>query len=91
MAVEPAAAGAARTVFLTGPPAVHRGEVLLLAADVTLYGSRNPADHQIHGTSACGTLSGPDDGCSPLITVLGAWSRCVRPPAARAASTAAAT
>ena len=72
VAVKLAAAGSTRTAFLTGPLTVHRGEVLLLADGVTLYGSRNPASYQISGKSTCGTLSSSNNGCSPLITVSGA-------------------
>jgi pectin methylesterase-like acyl-CoA thioesterase/polygalacturonase len=65
-------AGGANTAFLTGPLTVHQGEVLLIDSGVTLYGSRNPADYQVSGKPACGTLSTGSGGCKPLIQVSGA-------------------
>ncbi|MER6122552.1 glycosyl hydrolase family 28 protein [Streptomyces sp. NPDC001795] len=65
-------ASGTRTAFLTGPITVPKGVVLLLDSPVTLYGSRNPADYQISGKPACGTVASSSGGCKPLITVSGA-------------------
>ncbi|WP_063752897.1 pectinesterase family protein [Streptomyces sp. NRRL S-350] len=72
VAVRLKAADATRTAFLTGPLTVHQGEVLLLDDNVTLYGSRNPADYQVNGKPTCGTLASSSGGCKPLISVAGA-------------------
>ncbi|RAG86093.1 hypothetical protein DN069_08470 [Streptacidiphilus pinicola] len=66
------AAASSRTAFLSGPLTVHRGEVLLLDPTVTLFGSRNPANYQVSGKPACGTLASSSGGCAPLVTVAGA-------------------
>ena len=58
--------------FLTGPLTVHAGEVLLIDSGATLYGSRNPANYQVSGKPACGTLATSEGGCRPLIQVSGA-------------------
>ncbi|WP_158714157.1 glycoside hydrolase family 28 protein [Kitasatospora aureofaciens] len=72
VAVRLQATDSGHNAFLTGPLAVHRGEVLLLDSGVTLYGSRNPADYQISGKPRCGTLASSGGGCKPLISVAGA-------------------
>ncbi|MFJ8623221.1 glycoside hydrolase family 28 protein [Kitasatospora sp. NPDC093550] len=72
VAVRLHAADPAHNAFLSGPLTIHQGEVLLLDSDVTLYGSRNPADYQVSGKPRCGTLASSGGGCKPLIGVAGA-------------------
>ncbi|MFJ9776953.1 glycoside hydrolase family 28 protein [Kitasatospora sp. NPDC101157] len=72
VAVRLQATDSGHNAFLTGPLAVHQGEVLLLDSGVTLYGSRNPADYQVSGKPRCGTLASSGGGCKPLISVAGA-------------------
>ncbi|MFC1441572.1 glycosyl hydrolase family 28 protein [Streptacidiphilus sp. N1-10] len=66
-----AATDSTHKAFLSGPVTVHAGEVLVINATVTLYGSLNAADYQVSGKPTCGTLSSSEGGCSPLITVSG--------------------
>ncbi|CAM5653653.1 Polygalacturonase OS=Kitasatospora aureofaciens OX=1894 GN=HS99_0033460 PE=3 SV=1 [Kitasatospora aureofaciens] len=44
----------------------------MLDSGATLFGSRNPADYQLSGKPACGTLAPSSGGCRPLISVAGA-------------------
>ncbi|MBT1620544.1 polygalacturonase [Curtobacterium flaccumfaciens pv. poinsettiae] len=55
--------------FLSGPLQLHAGEILLLAPEVTLFASRNPADFQAPGGVACGTISSKENGCVPFISL----------------------
>jgi len=57
--------------FLSGALKIHKGEVLLVDSNVTLYGSLNPADYQVPGGPTCGTLDSTGEGCNPLIDVPG--------------------
>ena len=80
--------------FLTGPLTLGQGVVLVLDSDVTLFGSRNPANYQVSGSPTCGTIASTKGGCFPLITVSGANAGIegVRAATAtRARSTAGAT
>ncbi|HJP72811.1 MAG TPA: glycosyl hydrolase family 28 protein [Pseudonocardiaceae bacterium] len=74
-AVELKASGSS-TAFLSAPLTINGGEVLLVDAGVTLYASRNPADYQVAGAPACGTIGASDGstmgtatGCKPFISV----------------------
>ncbi len=71
-------ASGGNAAFLSGPLTINTGEVLLVDAGVTLYASRNPADYQVSGQPACGTLGASDGstlgtatGCVPFIAVRG--------------------
>lgn len=68
------------TDFLSGPLTVRQGEVLLLDPTVTLYASRNPADYQIAGREACGTVGRSGGGCAPLLTLSGAHTGLASAP-----------
>jgi len=71
-------AGGSDSAFLSAPLTVNSGEVLLVDAGVTLFASRNPADYQVSGQPACGTLGASDGstlgtatGCVPFISIRG--------------------
>jgi polygalacturonase len=52
--------------FLSGPLELRRGVTLLIDADTTLYGSRDPRLYDVsHGS--CGVVSSTGAGCKPLI------------------------
>ncbi|AUG81952.1 polygalacturonase [Kitasatospora sp. MMS16-BH015] len=72
VAVRLHASDTTHNAFLSGPLTVHQGEVLVLDSGVTLFGSRKPADYQLSGKPACGTLASSSGGCRPLISVAGA-------------------
>ena len=69
-------ASSSGTAFLSAPLTINAGEVLLVDAGVTLYASRNPADYQVAGQPACGTIGvsdgstmGTATGCKPFISI----------------------
>ncbi|UIN31983.1 glycoside hydrolase family 28 protein [Microbacterium binotii] len=74
------AASGPLTDFLTAPLTVRQGEVLVLDSVVTLYASRNPADYQIAGREACGTVGRSGGGCAPLLTLSGAHTGLTSAP-----------
>lgn len=57
--------------FLSGPLSLPAGVDLVVASGATLYASRNPANYQVLGQAACGTVESSDNGCKPFITVTG--------------------
>ncbi len=57
--------------FLSGPLSLPGGVVLVIEDGATLYASRNPADYQVPGAHACGTVASSDNGCAPFINVTG--------------------
>jgi polygalacturonase len=54
-------------VFLAGPLQLRAGVTLLVDADATLYGSRNPRDYDLTPGS-CGIVDKRGHGCKPLIS-----------------------
>jgi polygalacturonase len=52
--------------FLSGPVQLRAGVTLLVDANATLYGSRNPRDYDITAGS-CGVVNQAGHGCKPLI------------------------
>jgi polygalacturonase len=65
------ATGGSNNAFLSGPLTLPGGVTLLIDSGVTLYASRNPANYQISGKNACGTVASSDNGCQPFINVTG--------------------
>lgn len=65
------APGGSDNAFLSGPLSLPAGVVLVVEAGVTLHASRNPANYQVSGKPACGTIASSDNGCKPFITVTG--------------------
>lgn len=59
------------TAFLSAPLTIGTGEYLVIGAGATLYASRNPADYQIAGDPACGSIGTSSSGCNAFITVTG--------------------
>jgi polygalacturonase len=57
--------------FLSGPLSLPASVDLVVEAGATLYASRNPANYQVSGQSACGTVASSDNGCKPFINVTG--------------------
>jgi polygalacturonase len=68
------AAAGSSNAFLTGPLTLPSGVVLVIDKGATLFGSNNPANYQISGKPACGTVQSSDGGCTALITATGANS-----------------
>jgi polygalacturonase len=64
-AVELKPDGAANS-FLSGPVQLRAGVTLVVDANVTLYGSRDPRDYDITPGS-CGVVTQAGHGCKPLI------------------------
>ena len=56
----------ASNAFLSGPLELRAGVTLLVDANATLYGSRNPRDYDIT-PGGCGTVTQAGHGCKPLI------------------------
>jgi polygalacturonase len=52
--------------FLTGPLELKTGVTLLVDADATLYGSRNPRDYD-RTAGSCGLVDKNGAGCKPMI------------------------
>jgi polygalacturonase len=67
MSVELRAAGG-KNAFLSGPLELKSGITLLVAANTTLYASRNPRDFDVTPGS-CGVVDQNGRGCKPLIRV----------------------
>jgi polygalacturonase len=56
----------ASNAFLSGPIQLRAGVTLVVDANTTLYGSRNPRDYDITPGS-CGVVNQAGHGCKPLI------------------------
>ena len=56
-----------RTAFLSGTLRLRRGVTLLVDKDVTLYGSRNPRDYDVHPGSCGQVTESRRKGCRALI------------------------
>jgi polygalacturonase len=52
--------------FLSGPLVLKPSVTLLVAADTTLFGTRNPREYDVRPGS-CGVISAESRGCKPLI------------------------
>lgn len=63
--------GGSNKAYLTGPLELGANTVLLINTGVTVYASRNPANYQVPGGPACGTIATVPDtftfGCKALI------------------------
>jgi len=57
--------------FLSGPLTLPASVTLLIDDGATLYASRNPANYQVSGKAACGTVASTGNGCKPFINVTG--------------------
>ncbi|HKQ87210.1 MAG TPA: glycosyl hydrolase family 28 protein [Candidatus Acidoferrales bacterium] len=61
----------ANDAFVSGPIEMKRGVTLLVAADTTLFASRNPRDYDVQPGS-CGIVDTKGGGCKPLLHFLDA-------------------
>jgi polygalacturonase len=74
-AVELRSAGA-HNAFLSAPLELKPGIALLLAADTTLFASRNPRDYDV-SPGSCGIVDHNGKGCRPLIHIANARDAAV--------------
>ncbi len=65
-----------KTGFLSGPLVLRTGVTLLVDKGATLFGSRNPADYEMHAGS-CGIVNDKGRECRPLIGATGAKDAAV--------------
>ncbi|MET7142009.1 glycosyl hydrolase family 28 protein [Xanthomonas sp. PPL139] len=59
------------TAFLSGPLTMRSNTTLAIDSGVTLFASRQPADYQVPGRSACGQAATRSGSCRALITLQG--------------------
>lgn len=59
-------ADGAKNIFLSGPIELKSGITLLVAANTTLYASRNPRNFDV-APGSCGVVDNNGRGCKPLI------------------------
>ena len=61
----------AHNAFLSGPLELKPSVTLLVAANTTLFGTRNPREYDLHPGS-CGVVNQEGHGCKPLIHAVNA-------------------